>query len=72
MLRPHPIPKDLARYLQETANISEADIKICERAVGFDRFHLILTNGFEFYITGPTLESYNELRNREPPGLLSE
>jgi hypothetical protein len=72
MLRTNPIPQDLALYLRETAGILEKDIKICERAVGFDRFHLILTNGFEFYVTGPVLENYNQLRNRQPPSILSE
>jgi hypothetical protein len=59
MLRPHPIPEDLAKYLREAANITEADIKVCERVSGFDRFHVILNNGFEFFVTGPVLERYN-------------
>jgi hypothetical protein len=59
MLRPNPIPKDLARYLENEGGIPESDIKICERVSGFDRFRVILNNGFEFFISGPTLESYN-------------
>jgi len=61
MFRSRPIPSDLARYLRETAGIQESDIVLCERVSGFDRFRLKLSNGFEFFISGPVLERYNSL-----------
>lgn len=61
MYRNRPIPSDLARYLRETAGITENDIVLCERVSGYDRFRLKLVNGFEFFISGPVLERYNRM-----------